>query len=226
MVGSVNVPRTVDTRCQTPGCGCTLSSSSTRTLPGRQTRDRSLRIRSMIMMFSAASLADARSRPRHRLRLRGAVPLIGAVKASRPRTRRNSSGLNDGHHPAAGHPAPVPRTPARAGQPSREEHRCGAVGTGVQPNAEVHLVEVTPVDPRRSPPRPRPGSRAGSISPARRVDERPLDQLIRVGRIRRSPPRASPASRPGPRRRRPPDPATRGTRTTSRRPVRQRSTES
>ena len=32
-----------------------------RPYPGRQTRDRSLRIRSTIMMFSAASLAEARS---------------------------------------------------------------------------------------------------------------------------------------------------------------------
>ena len=38
-----------------------VSSSSTATVPGRQTRDRSLRIRSTIMMFSAASLAEARS---------------------------------------------------------------------------------------------------------------------------------------------------------------------
>ena len=125
VVGSVNVPRTVDTRCQTPGCGCTLSSSSTRTLPGRQTRDRSLRIRSVIMMFSAASLADARSRAAPSPPVRGAVPLIGAVKASRPRTRRNSSGLNDAIIPPR-----APGTSAAYAGASRAAIRAKSTGAG------------------------------------------------------------------------------------------------
>lgn len=52
---------TVDTRCHTPGAGRTASSSGTVTVPVIATRPRSLRTRSTIMMFSATSLAEARS---------------------------------------------------------------------------------------------------------------------------------------------------------------------
>ena len=70
-----------------------VSSSWTATVPGRQTRDRSFRIRSTIMMFSAASFAEARNVAAPSFAPRGAVPLIGAVSTVRSLIRKKSSGL-------------------------------------------------------------------------------------------------------------------------------------
>jgi hypothetical protein len=54
-----------------------------------------LRIRSTIITFSAASFAERRNAcaPALSSAGRGQVPLIGDVTTSRPRRRRNSSGL-------------------------------------------------------------------------------------------------------------------------------------
>ena len=90
-------PRTSETRCQTPGCASARSRAGTRTLPGRQTRLRSLRIRSTIIMFSARSLAERSSAARWSAAAswpagRGRVPLIGLDQTAGPVRRRNSSG--------------------------------------------------------------------------------------------------------------------------------------
>ena len=84
-----SVPATRDTRCSTPVCVRTASSSSTRTEPGSHTRDRSLRTRSTIMMFSLVSLAEARravSSPA------GRVPLMGEDVTRRPASDTYTSG--------------------------------------------------------------------------------------------------------------------------------------
>ena len=64
-------------------------SSGQRTLPGSQTRERSLRSRSTIITCSAASFAEASSSAR---RPSGRVPLIGSVHTRSPRRARKSSG--------------------------------------------------------------------------------------------------------------------------------------
>ena len=96
-----SVPRTVETRCQTPGAGRGSLSAVTSTEPYSHTRPRSLRIRSTIITFSARSFTDAaraarvssaRLPSRPSASTRGAVPLIGSVTTSRPLRRRNSSG--------------------------------------------------------------------------------------------------------------------------------------
>ncbi|COX34405.1 Uncharacterised protein [Mycobacterium tuberculosis] len=88
---------TVDTRCHTPGAGRTTNSSGTVTVPVTATRPRSLRTRSTIMMFSATSLADARSADGGASS--GSVPLIGLDVTTDPRRRRNSSGDSDATAP-------------------------------------------------------------------------------------------------------------------------------
>jgi len=99
---------TVDTRCHTPGAGFTASSSGTVTDPVTATRPRSFRTRSTIMMFSATSLAEARSRAGSAAR--GRVPLIGLDVTVSPERRRNNSGDSD-----ATAPQPPARYAARAG---------------------------------------------------------------------------------------------------------------
>ena len=54
-------PVTLDTRCSTPAIDRGVMSSGHATLPGSQTRPRSLRSRSTIITCSAASLSDARN---------------------------------------------------------------------------------------------------------------------------------------------------------------------
>ena len=51
---------TVETRCSTPASARVAISSGHRTLPGSQTRERSLRSRSTIITCSAASFAEPR----------------------------------------------------------------------------------------------------------------------------------------------------------------------
>ncbi len=82
-------PTTSETRCQT-ACRSARTSAGTRTLPGVQTRPRSLRMRSTIITFSARFFADAVSSSGSESS--GAVPLIGDVSTSSPVRRRNSSG--------------------------------------------------------------------------------------------------------------------------------------
>ena len=143
---SVSSPCTVETRCQTPECGCTSSSSSTVTVPGRQTRDRSLRIRSTIITFSAASLAEARSIAAP-VGVRGAVPLIGEVVTRRPRTRRNSSGLKLATILIPGPLTRAAYAGSQCGGHPREERRHRLGQRRMQSEAEVELVEVAAVDP-------------------------------------------------------------------------------
>jgi hypothetical protein len=82
-------PSTSETMCQTPACGRTSASAVTRTVPGRQTRPRSLRTRSTIITFSARSFSDASSSAWPPA---GRVPLIGALRTVRPERVRNTSG--------------------------------------------------------------------------------------------------------------------------------------
>ncbi len=98
---SASRPVTVDTRCWTAAVRSRRQSRGTRTVPGTQTRPRSLRSTSTIITFSARSLAlvrssHARSRSSLRSRPRGRVPLIGS-EATRPSasTERNGSGEAD-----------------------------------------------------------------------------------------------------------------------------------
>ena len=77
-----SVPVTVETRCQTPGCGSGPSRTGTVTEPGTQTRLRSLRTRSTIITFSARFFAEASSSARcaaasSSSAARRAVPLMG-----------------------------------------------------------------------------------------------------------------------------------------------------
>ena len=79
-------PSTVATRCVTPASCRSARSSGQCTLPGRATRERSLRSRSTIITCSAASFADSIGTPA------GRVPLIGEVRIRVPRRERRSSG--------------------------------------------------------------------------------------------------------------------------------------
>ncbi|AXY50989.1 hypothetical protein YT1_1553 [Rhodococcus ruber] len=92
-----NEAATVDTRCQTPGAGCTPSRSGTVTLPVSATRPRSLRTRSTIITFSATSLTDARNRAGSAPI--GSVPLIGLDVTRSPWRARNNSGDRDATAP-------------------------------------------------------------------------------------------------------------------------------
>ena len=91
-------PVTVVTRCWTAAVRSRRSSRGTRTVPGTQTRPRSLRSTSTIITFSAWSLPLARSsrasaRSSSRVRPRGRVPLIGSVDTTpSPSIARNGSG--------------------------------------------------------------------------------------------------------------------------------------
>ena len=78
-------PLTVETRWTSPGWSSKAQSASTDTVPGQHTPDRSLRMRSTIMMFSAWSFGSICSRV-------AAVPLIGLVTSRSPRRDRKSSG--------------------------------------------------------------------------------------------------------------------------------------
>ena len=98
-------PVTVETRCQSPGWASGAHSAGTATDPGTHTRPRSLRARSVIITFSARSLALRSSTARC-----PAVPLIGRVSTASPRRRRNRSGEAD--------------TTARS--PNRSRAACGA----------------------------------------------------------------------------------------------------
>ena len=60
---SRSVPSTVETMCSTPASARVAISSGQRTLPGSQTRERSLRSRSTIITCSAASFAEPASSP-------------------------------------------------------------------------------------------------------------------------------------------------------------------
>jgi hypothetical protein len=91
---------TVDVSCHTVSYRSAAKTSSQRTVPGRDTRPRSLRSRSTIIAFSARSFAEAvsaaafaSSSSNHRPR--GAVPFIGRVVTRRPSSARNSSGEAD-----------------------------------------------------------------------------------------------------------------------------------
>ncbi len=98
---SSRTPVTVETRCWTAAVRSSRHSRGTRTVPGRQTRPRSLRRTSTIMTFSARSLAlDSSSRASARSlaasRPRGRVPLIGSVLTTpSASTERNGSGEAD-----------------------------------------------------------------------------------------------------------------------------------
>ncbi|CCW14474.1 hypothetical protein EBESD8_50430 [Rhodococcus aetherivorans] len=92
-----SVAATVDTRCQTPGAGCTPSRSGTVTVPVSATRPRSLRTRSTIITFSATSLTDARSRAGSAPI--GSVPLIGLDVTRSSWRARNNSGDSDATAP-------------------------------------------------------------------------------------------------------------------------------
>ena len=157
---SARTPVTVDTRC----CTATVRSSrhrrGTRTLPGRQTRPRSLRRTSTIITFSARSLAlasssQASARSVARSRPRGRVPLIGSVVTTPSRsTDRNGSGEADSS--ARGPPGQRARTEVEV---CREERRVPgpkpaiafprpAVERRLEPAGEVRLVDLARGDTR------------------------------------------------------------------------------
>ena len=103
------------------------TASSTRTLPGSATRDRSLRIRSTIIRFSARSLTlRARrslcARSSSGSRPRGAVPFIGRTVTAWSSSSKNSSG--EAAASSANRPTAPPHTPPRASGADR--HRSPA----------------------------------------------------------------------------------------------------
>ncbi len=83
-------PVTVEVSCHTVGSRCSSNSRSTVTVPGSQTRPRSLRSRSTIIRFSARSLALANSASAGSSAPR--VPFIGWVTSSPSLWWKNSSG--------------------------------------------------------------------------------------------------------------------------------------
>jgi hypothetical protein len=95
----VSRPRTVETSCQTPGCGSVRRGAALMD-PYSHTRPRSLRTRSTIITCSAASLAEPSSSARAAAAAgasgsaseRGRVPFIGSHHTSGPVWRRNRSG--------------------------------------------------------------------------------------------------------------------------------------
>ena len=95
-----SVAETVEVIWWTVGRLSTSNIFSTSTLPGSQTRLRSLRMRSTIMRFSARFLGSEESSAARRASARGsgrraAVPFMGFAVILRPLTRKNSSGEND-----------------------------------------------------------------------------------------------------------------------------------
>ena len=135
-----SVPSTVETRCVTPASSRSTSSSGQRTDPGSQTRARSLRSRSTIIMCSAASLAPSTGSPA------GRVPLIGQVQTRRPRRARKSSGE------AETIAQPSPTSGSRHERPQlreRARERARIAGEGSREVLdEVDLVDVAPRDRR------------------------------------------------------------------------------
>ena len=114
---SARTPVTVETRCWTAAVRSSRHRRGTRTLPGRQTRPRSLRRTSTIITFSARSLAlDSSSRASARSSARvaparaGALDRVGRRRRPRPSTDRNGSG--DADRSARGRPVswPGPRS--------------------------------------------------------------------------------------------------------------------
>ena len=86
--------------CQTVGSACSSNSCGTLTENGCATRERSLRIRSTIMTFSARSLSDARSAAAlawsaSGVAPRAAVPFMGRTSRRDPSQSKNSSGETD-----------------------------------------------------------------------------------------------------------------------------------
>ena len=135
-----------------PGMGLDLQQpASPRRCPARRPCDRSLRIRSVIMMFSAASLADDRSSEPSGSSLRLVVPLIGEV-ITRPsrdgeeplRAETDQGGVAPVGRcaPYAGRVAPAVRTNSSRGS---TEQLAG------QPGAQVQLVDLTGPDPTDHP---------------------------------------------------------------------------
>ncbi len=91
---------TSDTSWWIVGKLSTRNRSGTATDPGTATRDRSLRIRSTIIRFSARCLGSAASvraaaASASASASRAAVPFIGRAIASRPRSAKKSSGDSD-----------------------------------------------------------------------------------------------------------------------------------
>ena len=128
-----------------------VNNSWTATVPGRQTRDRSLRIKSTIMTFSAASLAEARS-------ARGAV--VGHARRCALDRSGQYGAVSDPQEElrAEGGDHAWRTVAQRASDQATEgglqlfaqvpEHDwCAAGNVGVQSDTEVQLVEAAVVDP-------------------------------------------------------------------------------
>ena len=174
-------PVTVDTRCCTDGVRSSRQSRGTRTLPGRQTRPRSLRRTSTIIVFSARSFSEAEQ-------LGGEGPILGAGGAARAgsldRVGPDATGcvegqerLRRGRDDGAARPGPgtarrvCPSEVEVGGERRRlarpqaaEDGPRIAVEAGDQPAGEVRLVELARRRSPRGPPRRAPVQAARSIS--------------------------------------------------------------
>ena len=136
--------------CQTPACGRTSASAVTRTVPGRQTRPRSLRTRSTIITFSARSFSER-------------AQLLALVRRPRALDRRAPHGAAGAREEELGREARdrPPRTGDERGAVRRQRLRGGgeevervALQPALEAHAEVGLEEVAGGDPRRGTPRP------------------------------------------------------------------------
>ena len=147
---SASVPRTADTRCCTNSYVSSRQSCVTRTLSGRQTRDRSLRSRSTIITFSARSFSlCSSSSPANRSAsgraVRCRVPLIGRASTWPSRTLRNRSGEALTICVVAQIEIAGERRRVAASQPQVQRHRV-VVRRIQQPLGEVDLKHVAGVD--------------------------------------------------------------------------------
>ena len=130
---SSSSPVTVETRCWTAAVRSRRQRRGTRTLPGRQTRPRSLRSTSTIMTFSARSLALARSsrasaRSSAMSRPRGRVPLIGSA-LTWPRCVDRQERLGRGRQQRPGTAGQLARAEVEEG---REQRRVAGPEAAVQ----------------------------------------------------------------------------------------------
>ena len=135
-------------------------------------------MRSTIITFSARSLTDSASAARAPS-ARGAVPLIGSVRTSRPRRRKKSSGERLQRAPQ-GPPTKAAWRGASAPRRAREQVGGVALEARVEAQADIRLEDLTGRDPLAAglDRREMPG-RAGRRGPEAADPHRPLAHACR-----------------------------------------------
>ena len=177
-------PVTVETRCWTAAVRSRRHRRGTRTLPGRQTRPRSLRRTSTIITFSARSLADATGARARAARSSLAVAAaragaldrvgrdeaVGVERQERLRRGRDDRPWRAGQRARA--EVEVRREERRVAGPEApvERPRIAAEGR-LEPARQVRLVELAVGDLARGSTRRRPRTRRRS-RPERKLEGR------------------------------------------------------